>query len=93
MACVAALYLAAVSIRPAFLDGILPSPGATAEAAAQTAADIVNIRDSIGQLQTDVVKTQTDLAQQSDTTRTLNERVAALEQKGLPRPRPGRSGS
>jgi hypothetical protein len=83
MACVAALYLAAVSIRPAFLDGILPS-GATAEAAAQTAADIVNIRDSIGQLQTDVVKTQTDLAHQSDTTRTLNERVAALEQRGHP---------
>jgi hypothetical protein len=84
MACVAALYLAAVSIRPAFLDGILPSGGASAEAAAQTTADIVNIRDSIGQLQTDVVKTQTDLAHQSDTTRTLSERVAALEQKGHP---------
>jgi hypothetical protein len=84
MACTAALYLAAVSIRPAFLDGILPSGGATAEAAAQTAADIVNIRDSIGQLQTDVLKTQTDLAHQSDTTRTLSERVAALEQKGSP---------
>lgn len=85
MACVAALYLAAVSIRPAFLDGILPVADAGAAAAAsQTAIDIVNIRDGIGQLQTDVVKVQTDLAQQIDTSRTLSERVAALEQKGLP---------
>lgn len=82
MACVAALYLAAVSIRPAFLDGILPVSGAGA--AEQTAADIVNIRDSIGQLQTDVVKTQTELSQQTDTTKTLSDRVAALEQKAEP---------
>lgn len=85
MACVAALYLAAVSIRPAFLDGILPVADAgAAETASQAAADIVNIRDSIGQLQTDVVKTQTELSQQTDTTRALSDRVAALEQKGQP---------
>lgn len=82
MACCAALYLAVVSIRPAFLDGILPVAGGDTAAAAQTAADIVNIRDSIGQLQTDVSRNQTDVVQQAEITRNLSERIAVLEQRG-----------
>lgn len=81
-ACFAAVYLAVVSIRPAILEGILPvADSAAADTAAQTAADIVNIRDSIGQLQADVARNQTDIAQQSEATRGLVDRVAALEQR------------
>lgn len=81
-ACFAALYLAVVSVRPAFLEGYLPV--ASAEHAAQTAADIVNIRDNIGQLQTDVAKAQTDVDQQATATRALSDRVAALEKTAAP---------
>lgn len=78
MACCGALYLAAVSIKPAFLDGYLPVASAASE---QTAADIVNIRDNIGQLQTDVAKVQTEVAGQTETNRSLSDRVSALEQR------------
>lgn len=85
MACLGSAYLAAVSIRPAFLDGILPvAGGASSEAVARNAADIVNAREGIMQLQTDVRQVQKDLTHSADATRSLSDRVAALEQKAAP---------
>lgn len=82
MACLAAVYLAAVSLRPAFLDGILPVANAGAgETALQNAAEIVHLRDGVSQLQTDVDKIQTESSQQATATRSLSERVTALEQR------------
>lgn len=85
MACVAACYLLVVSIRPAFLDGYLPvSDSAAAATAAQTAADLVNVRDSVSQLQNDMSKVHADVAEQSERDRSLADRVTALEQKIAP---------
>lgn len=80
MAFFSAIYLAAVAIRPSFLEGYLPSAAAaSADETSQMAADIVNIRDSVSQLQTDVAQTQTDVMQQTEASRDLNERLVALE--------------
>ena len=80
MAFFSAAYLAAVAIRPAFLDGYLPAAtAASADETSQMAADIVNIRDSISQLQTDVAQTQTDVAEQAEKSRSFNERLLTLE--------------
>lgn len=80
MASLAATYLIAVSVRPAFLEGFLPVANSQlAEAATRTDAEIVNIRDSVGQLQSDVAKVQSDLASHAGRDQTLEDRVAALE--------------
>lgn len=85
MACLGASYLAAVSIRPAFLDGYLPvSNGGSSEAVARNAAEIVNAREGIMQLQTDMRQVQKDLGHTVESTQSLTERVAALEQKAAP---------
>lgn len=85
MACLGSAYLAAVSIRPAFLDGYLPiAGGASSEAVERNAADIVNAREGIMQLQTEVRQVQKDLTQHADASRSLSDRVAALEQRSAP---------
>jgi hypothetical protein len=77
LACFSALYLAAASIRPAFLKSILPA--SNSELAAQQATDIAGIRDELGQLHVDVTKMQSGLTEQSEQTRSLSDRIAALE--------------
>lgn len=84
-ACLGASYLAAVSIKPAFLEGYLPvADSGASEAVARNAADITQARDSIIQLQTNVDQAQKDIGQQAEATRSLSERVAALEQNAGP---------
>lgn len=78
LACLSAVYLAAVSIRPAFLHGILPAT--QTEVAAQHAAELTAMRDDLGKVRTDVDKVQVDLTSQAEHTRSLSDRIAALEQ-------------
>jgi hypothetical protein len=82
MACLGGSYLAAASIRPAFLAGYLPVVDSrTSEAAARNAADIVNVRDTMHQLQTEMTNVGDRLRQHGEDARSLSERVAALEQR------------
>jgi hypothetical protein len=83
LAAIAATYLILVSVRPGFLDNYLPVANAElAEITSQNEAAIVNMRDSVGQLQTDVARVQADVAEQNERERKLAERVAALENAG-----------
>lgn len=85
MASFAALYLIAVSVRPAFLDAYLPVANAQlVESANRTDAEIADIRDTVGQLRSDVTKIQSDETAQVGRERALADRVAALEQRAAP---------
>lgn len=78
LACLSAVYLAVVSIRPAFLQGILPA--SQTEIAEQQASDIAEVRDNLGLVRTDIEKVQADLTSQAEHARNLSDRIAALEQ-------------
>lgn len=89
MASLAAIYLLVMSVRPSFLEGYLPVANAElADAAARTDAELVHVRDTVAQVQTDVRNIQSDIANQADRERALADRVTALEQGTAPQAAP-----